>query len=61
MQLAGQVTVRYVEIETDEEYLAWRAGLSVLLEVLERYHRNQSIERANAVADDAVISLPTAV
>lgn len=57
MQLNSQVTVRYVEIDTDEEYLAWRAGLSVLLEVLERYHRNQQpSEQA-----DVVISLPTAV
>ena len=47
MKLTSTVTIRYVEIETDEEYLAWRAGLAVLLDVLERYH-NQQAERARA-------------
>jgi hypothetical protein len=46
MQLTSTVSIRYVEMQTDEEYLAWRNGLTVLLEVLERYQKNQPTENS---------------
>lgn len=46
MQLNSTVNLRYVEMQTDEEELAWRNGLAVLMDVLARYHNSLPSDQA---------------
>ena len=41
MQYQSQVTVRYVEMETEQEEIAWHAGMALLWKLLVEYEESQ--------------------
>lgn len=54
MSLSATVTTRFVEMTTDEEYMAWRAALSLLWALSEQA---QAVEQP--VAIDLSLFKPT--